>query len=85
MASLDDVVNGLAQSMPRDRTSTHLVAVLQTQAPSPAVAAIIKNALELQYDDFASPHALPKLTLMHDLTAAGLPEVARHVREGMYD
>lgn len=62
-------------------TSQKLAAVLQ-EAGLPEMS---KKAATGYYDDFLSPIATPKLTLIRELAAAGKQDLVKRVMEGEWD
>jgi len=59
--------------------------LLERVPPSPARERLIYRASAGIFDDFASPHALPKTELVAQLRAAGLEDLAGLAVSGRYD
>ncbi len=68
-----------------DNTSTLLVEDLRQKEVSPGRDLLIVRAQRLEFDDFRSPHATPKMVLFQELMKLGYRDLCDQVYEGRYD
>lgn len=66
-------------------TSKEKLARALEEAGDPKLAKMIERARDGFYSDYESPLALPELTLVRDLAAAGHPDLARRAQAGEFD
>lgn len=65
-------------------TRTILVQELQAKPASPQRDGLIRKARSGHYHPDTSTLGAPKAQLIHDLTAARMPDLAARAREGVY-
>jgi len=87
-----DFMAGLSTRMPPDGTSTLLVRHLEKKIAGEVDADrrdrardLARRAAAREFDDFKSPHAMPKATLRARLDACGYADLATNVIDGDYD
>ena len=73
------------EELPPDKSSTLLVEHLMKKKPSEVRDKIIERAKNMEFDDFKSPHAAPKIELYSTLRKAGYADLAVNVTLGVYD
>jgi hypothetical protein len=59
--------------------------LLERCPPGPDRDRLVYRASAGIFDDFASPHALPKMELVSQLNGAGFHDLAADARNGRYD
>lgn len=68
-----------------DSTSTVLVEHLELKEQTDKRDALISRCKALEFDDFQSPHAAPKILLVDALQELEYYDLAARVRRGVYD
>jgi hypothetical protein len=73
------------QAFPPDGTSTLLVQHLREKPQTPGRDALIARVLAMEFHDFKSPHATPKILLNTELHNLGYHDLSQRLRNGDYD
>lgn len=96
MSDINDILakfaDQIAATAKPDGTSTILVKDLRAIRPTitdpnklKEIDRMIEKALGMQYDDYKSKSAFPKVDLVRDAEQLGLTQISRNTQLGRYD